>query len=191
VLVVSTALIVAAALGAGIWLSRSSVGDESAVEALPDEQPTSSPTESSVPESFDQTFQWRRYAVGDCVTWNQNDPHLARTPVVPCREPHLVEMTGRVELDDRFESYPSDAQWEVVLIFDCGRLMEEYIGGRPVEMPYLRPHIIHPIAESWELGERYAWCGVTKQLSQEADASGALLESVGSLRNAVSGAPAG
>jgi hypothetical protein len=74
----------------------------------------------------------RNYKTGDCVTWDQSPtaPTYLHTDVVDCDEPHLFEITGRVDGAKRFsQDYPSQAAWDELEAQECVRLAERHLRG--------------------------------------------------------------
>jgi hypothetical protein len=110
------------------------------------------------------------YGPGDCVIWDQRKggPDTRDTRVVPCDQPHLIEITGRSAAPDE-PSYPTDSEWDRLIgSGDCGRQAAEYVGGELD--PYGRFHVgaIRPSLQGWDQGDREMWCGL-ESVSQAAN----------------------
>jgi hypothetical protein len=110
------------------------------------------------------------YQPGDCVRWDQrkHGPDTRDTQVVPCDEPHLIEITGRATAPDA-PSFPPESEWDrIIQSGDCGRQATAYLGGELD--PYGRFNVgaIRPSRESWNDGDREMWCGL-QATSQAAD----------------------
>ncbi len=102
----------------------------------------------------------RSYARGDCVTFDQQPGQDTReTHVVNCDRPHLVEMTTSLSLD-RFDHFPTEAEWQGVFEHDCAPGTRALIGGPVDPVGRYFPTAIMPTHESWIHGDREVWCGV-------------------------------
>ena len=74
-------------------------------------------------------------------------------------EPHLIEISGRVDLGQRFNHYPTDAEFAVVYDTDCAPQVGSLI-GRPLDPDgKFGASGIHPSAKGWADGQRTVWCG--------------------------------
>jgi hypothetical protein len=100
------------------------------------------------------------YRRGDCVTWDQKAGNTERdTTVVPCSQLHLLEIAGSINLQPRFDHFPSQAELHVVYSTLCAQQIGELM-GRPLD-PYGRFGAggIEPLENSWLNGDRILWCG--------------------------------
>lgn len=118
-------------------------------------------------------LETRTFEIGDCVTWSATAGADGRhdTDVVPCEEPHRVQISGKLELDDLGDDYPSDDAWDVVLVDRCRHHNEAMLGGALDPHGRVWPYGIVPRPEGWAEGDRTAWCGV--RLAGDDDAAGA------------------
>lgn len=99
------------------------------------------------------------YEVHDCVTWEENVAVSAVTRVVPCDQPHRIQISGELRVPDG--RYPTDDAW-TALIDDLCRAPAEFVLGRPHDPNgRFRLHAIHPLADGWAAGERTMWCGIS------------------------------
>jgi hypothetical protein len=111
----------------------------------------------------DYQLQGRDYHIGDCVVWDQDlsDDQSRRTNVVPCDEPHLIEITGSHDVTEQFDSYPTDSQWDAVFEGECAVLAERHLGGLLDPMGRYYSTGLVPTYEGWDLfDDRRVWCGI-------------------------------
>jgi hypothetical protein len=104
----------------------------------------------------------RVYRPGDCVRWDQSTdaPETRVTRVVPCDEPHLIEMTGRAVMPVR-KDYPTDDEWNRIIDDgECGQQAAAYLDGEIDPYGRFMVGAIKPTFESWIYGDREMWCGV-------------------------------
>lgn len=107
------------------------------------------------------TLRSRGFGRGDCVTYDQTPGREAQTmKVVSCALPHLLEVSGGLDLGGRFDHYPSQAEWGAVLDHDC-RLSAAALLGAPID-PTGRfiPSAVFATRRAWARGDHTAWCGV-------------------------------
>jgi hypothetical protein len=103
----------------------------------------------------------RTYALGDCVAFDQRPGEDTReTQVVNCDRPHLIEMTMGLNLGDRFDHFPTEAEWQTVFDHDCAPGTRRLIRGPLDPLGRYFPTAITPSRESWIHGDRDVWCGV-------------------------------
>jgi hypothetical protein len=111
------------------------------------------------------------YTVGDCVTWDQGetDSGNRQTRVVACDQPHLIEITGKINLPDH-GSYPTDSQWTDVLSGgDCAKLAGAYVAGGLDPFGAFQVGAIKPLPGAWAVGNRTVWCGIEATIRVAAD----------------------
>jgi hypothetical protein len=101
---------------------------------------------------------------GDCLTWIQGGmPTTSLQHVVPCSQPHLVEVAGAVRVTRDYAQYPTDADWRFVAQHDCLLLVDVLLGG-PVE-PDGRYYAtaLRPLPTYWAQDhDRRVQCAVAK-----------------------------
>lgn len=106
----------------------------------------------------------RSYDAGSCVLWDQDEGHgeTRETRVVPCDEPHLMEMVSQQQVTIAGSSFPSDEQWSAEVKSGCTPPIEKYL-GRPLD-PHGRyhPSAIQPSPRSWAAGDRELYCGISQ-----------------------------
>ena len=93
------------------------------------------------------------YGPGDCITWPETEAAfatIAGTEVVDCADPHRVEITGSVRLDDETQ-YPDDARFQVLMDQHCAAAPDGFQGWA-----------LHPSIDGWRAGDRALWCGFVK-----------------------------
>jgi Septum formation len=101
-----------------------------------------------------------RFAIGDCLTWDQSSSS-AVFEVVDCTEEHLAEVAGLLDLS---EVYPPDADIPSIddLVAEgskaCPDIVIAYLGGQPaVEV---EGGVLVPTEADWMLGGRTWVCTV-------------------------------
>ena len=110
----------------------------------------------------------RWYQPGDCVRWDQSEDaaETRATRVVPCDQPHLMEMTGRAVMPI-LKTYPSEEEWRrIVDEGDCGKQVAAYLGGEIDPYGRFGAGALEPTFESWLTGDRELWCGVLQRSSE-------------------------
>lgn len=163
-----SAVIVALGLA---WLGQNGMGPLSALDrteevAQSTETPSASPTTvAAAPGDTTATtgyHLWRRsYSAGQCVTWSQEDDRDTRvTRVVPCDEPHLIEMTKFTRIEGFGAPYPGDAVLDRYADDACEPFLRERLGVPWDPNGRFYPGGVMPTRESWRDGDRDLWCGV-------------------------------
>jgi len=111
------------------------------------------------------------YKVGECVTWDQSETGSGgrQTHVVPCGQPHLIEITGKITLPDG-GSYPTDSQWtEILSRGQCAKLAGAYVAGGLDPFGAFQVGAIQPLPGAWSVGDRTVWCGIEATIRVAAD----------------------
>jgi Septum formation len=90
------------------------------------------------------------YPAGSCVA----TPDGASPVLVPCAEPHHMEIVGEIDLSERPEA-PVGAQ-ERALFDDCAAQARTYLGADPVAPWQSGKEVMTP--ESWAAGSRVVHC---------------------------------
>jgi hypothetical protein len=159
---VGALLVVAAGVaGSGPLGELLSPQDDTDVVAAGSERPDEGA--SGTTPTTDYQLQGREYHIGDCVLWDQDleDDASRRTNVVPCDEPHLIEITGSHDVTGQFDTYPTESQWDAVFEGDCAVLNERHLGGVLDPMGRYYSAGLRPTYDGWELGgDRQVWCGI-------------------------------
>jgi hypothetical protein len=126
--------------------------------AAPSSKTSSAP--SSKTATTTRELAHRSYSPGDCVKWDQTASHGPQTStVVPCAQPHLIELASQATVPARVTHFPTAAGW-----VDVGRAMcaqpDAAFLGRPLD-PSGRFGVgwLHPTPEGWAQGDRTIWCG--------------------------------
>ena len=93
--------------------------------------------------------------VGDCVDIPRYNAPTVR--VVPCTEPHHIEVTARIDLTQRFGlQYPTSDQFGRIRDEDCTRFFESYAGhGATAEIVVGQ---LVPSPEGWNRGDHNLTC---------------------------------
>jgi hypothetical protein len=136
-------------------------------QLVSDEASTETPSSSTTVR-----LERRSFDIGDCVVWDQRVQWASAnvTSVVPCDEPHLMEVTGKFTMSKG--PYPSEPEWDA--IFDTGRCAEmgaAYLGGHLDPSGMYAPRGIIPLADGWLQGDREVWCGLWRYPLEEVAAS--------------------
>lgn len=119
------------------------------------------------------------YPVGRCLGIHEQ---AVGDPVPDCARRHSVEITGLVDLGERFRDYPLAADQEDFLSTRCGELTAQYAGSpTSVARKGLIGYWDTLSRQSWDAGSRRVNCKVSAQLP---DGSG-LAPVSGSVRGAV------
>jgi hypothetical protein len=103
----------------------------------------------------------RTYQPGDCVLWDQsNDGPTSRfTQVVPCDQPHLIEITGRATAEDS-PAFPPESEWNrQIATGECARQAREYLGSDLDPYGRFIVSALRPTHQGWNQGDRELWCG--------------------------------
>lgn len=114
-------------------------------------------------------------ATGTCLTWTTVDASDAER--VDCVQPHLLEVTGQVDMSIRFgprSRFPSEAQWRELVAQRCTPITERYLDGRFDPFGRFSVGAIKPSEASWSRGDRELRCGL-----QTVGRSGTLYASTG------------
>ncbi len=107
------------------------------------------------------TLRSRAFGRGDCVTYDQTPGRESQTmKVVSCALPHLLEVSGGLDLTGRFDHYPTHAEWGAVLDHDCRPSVEALLGGAIDPTGRFIPSAVFATTEAWARGDHTAWCGV-------------------------------
>lgn len=98
---------------------------------------------------------------GTCLDWRA--PDAADIHPVSCDQPHLFEVTGKVDLSPDFTRtalFPDTDQWEQLKQQHCTQVSSQYLSGR------LDPHgrfsvgAFTPSQQAWRAGDRTLHCGL-------------------------------
>ncbi len=107
------------------------------------------------------TLRSRAFGRGDCVMYDQTPGRESQTmKVVSCALPHLLEVSGGLDLAGRFDHYPTQAEWGAVLDHDCRPSVEALLGGAIDPTGRFIPSAVFATTEAWARGDHTAWCGV-------------------------------
>ena len=103
---------------------------------------------------------------GTCLSWTHAD--ASDTRVVDCRQTHLFEQAGTVQLTDQ-KNLPDDGQWRQLVRERCDPVVRDYLGGKFDPDGRYRVGALKPSPAKWSQGDRELRCGL-----QSASRSGAL-----------------
>jgi hypothetical protein len=100
------------------------------------------------------------YRAGDCVTWDQERQADRTTVAVPCDQPHLMEITGWVDLSG-LDKYPSEAEWKSIKrARECPEQAERYLGYPLDPFGRFQANGIIPVSDTWSRGDKGVWCSL-------------------------------
>ena len=109
-------------------------------------------------------LQSRSYTLGVCITWDQTlDGARHETRDVSCDEPHLMEMTGDLTTEAKFDQFPTESEWDSLIDVECGPPTKKYLGASldPRGRYYLSA--LRPLKEGWARGDRRLHCGIKQR----------------------------
>ncbi len=120
----------------------------------PDNQPV--PFKGNVAD-LDQSKVW---APGTCLGIDSATNQPTDVPV-DCAAPHALEVTGAVNLADRFPGPPPSAADQDAFISEaCARATDAYLAPIPIETTGLTLNYSTVSAASWSAGSRQVSCGI-------------------------------
>ncbi|GAB3575816.1 septum formation family protein [Amycolatopsis endophytica] len=96
---------------------------------------------------------------GSCVTWTM--PDVSDIHIVPCAQPHLYEVTGVVDIGDK---YPPEApaptvdQWRDIALERCSEGVSAYLGAALDPFGKFTVSALRPGNDEWADGEREMRC---------------------------------
>lgn len=98
------------------------------------------------------------YRAGDCITWDQDRQADRTTVAVPCDQPHLIEITGWVDLSG-LDKFPSEAEWKSIKRSrECPEQAEQYLGYPLDPFGRFQANGIIPVSDTWSRGDKGVWC---------------------------------
>ncbi len=102
---------------------------------------------------------------GECLMWDQaaEAGNLRRTGVVPCDQPHLMQVSEPIDLRTKYEQYPTDREFGAVSDDDCQANNERLLGGALDPNGSVFATSIFPTQEGWAAGDRILWCGLARR----------------------------
>lgn len=105
----------------------------------------------------------RHYRTGDCVMFDQvatSGTHPSR--VVPCSEPHVVELVGDTEIHTEGDRYPGSDQVRVLADKRCRELAARYLGEPLLVGGRFVHYGLGITPQGWAVGERTYRCGLAE-----------------------------
>ncbi len=173
--VAAAAPLLAIAALALAWLGQNGRGPLSALERAGEVDSTDTATltpstvdaiAAGVTTTTDYHLTRRTYTAGQCVTWSQDDDRDTRpTRVVPCDQPHIIEMTRLARADGFGAAYPGDAVLDKYVTDRCEPFLRERLGAPWDPDGRFYPGAVMPSRESWRGGDRDIWCGIQARTS--------------------------
>lgn len=116
-----------------------------------------------------------RASPGQCLTWSKDPPEAPR--LVSCKESHMFEVTGVLDLSERFppDAEPPDVnKWRDVADERCDKNIEDYLDEPLDPNGRYALTVLRPTSSDWENGLRSVRCGL-----QRTAPDGAQLSSTG------------
>jgi len=114
---------------------------------------------------MDSVLWWRP---GDCLSWLQGGATTAETHevVVPCSEPHLVEIADSIHISRTSDAYPTDTEWDFIANHDCRLFIGALLGEPLTAASRYYATELHPLPIDWVQNHRH-WvlCAVAKKSS--------------------------
>jgi hypothetical protein len=133
-------------------------GDPSAGTAAPRE-PSSTSRAANTPTTHLQLTH-RDYAVGDCVVWDDSKPGQIGTRVVPCTQPHLVQIVGTIDLRARFHRYPTENELRTLFQTECVDDAKARLGAGVATTQNRAFGGLYPSAASYRRGDSIVSCWI-------------------------------
>jgi hypothetical protein len=115
----------------------------------------------STPGTTDRvgTLAAHTYRPGDCVTWQQDGHRDEKIPdVVPCDQPHLVEVVKTVTLSHPPDHYPTEEDWRSIATSDCAGPAQDFFGAPIDENGRFWVDSIRTGVGGWVNGDRSIVC---------------------------------
>lgn len=103
----------------------------------------------------------RFYNRGDCVRWaTAPTAQTVSTIVVPCSQPHLIEIVSEANIPASVSGYPDDEEWINLAKVLCARSVTSYLGYRLDPAGRFQIQSIDPTLDGWDQDVRTLWCGI-------------------------------
>ncbi len=103
----------------------------------------------------------RDFRTGDCVIWDEGDNRYEHaTSIVPCDEPHYIEIGAVKRITDGPDHVPTVDEWRAIVKKECEADIESWLGTRFDPMGRFRLGALQPTTDGWLAGDRTLWCGV-------------------------------
>lgn len=118
-------------------------------------------------------------AAGSCITWAQ--PDASDIHVLPCTQPHLYEVTGVVNIADKYPPgapAPTVDQWRDIVMNKCTDGATKYLGKELDPYGRFTVSALRPSSSEWAGGDRDMRC-----VLQWAAPGGALQPITGNVAN--------
>ncbi|HKS48127.1 MAG TPA: septum formation family protein [Amycolatopsis sp.] len=100
-----------------------------------------------------------RSAEGNCVFWAQ--PDVSDIHLVPCDQPHLYEVTGVVNIGDKYAPgapFPSVEEWRNIALERCTNDTDKYLGKQLDPYGRFTVSALRPGNSEWATGDREMRC---------------------------------
>lgn len=106
------------------------------------------------------------------MTWNPKDPaNEVSTSVVPCKQPHLVEIVSAATVPTEVTKYPDVAGWTSLDASVCTDQVTKYLGYALDPAGRFQVSALTPTSEGWSQGDRSMWCDIVPENSTDASPS--------------------
>ncbi len=126
---------------------------------------TTSAKAGSDTSTTDRSLAERSYDTGACVTWDQaSTQNGLHTQVVPCAQPHLIEVVGSATVADS-TTYsadgPTEQQYDALETQLCLPKVVAFLGTSLDPAGRFYAGGISPTPDAWRSGYRTLWCGIS------------------------------
>jgi hypothetical protein len=98
-------------------------------------------------------------AAGSCLNWTQRD--ASDIKIVPCAQPHLYEVTGVVNIADKYPAgapSPSVDEWRDMAMARCTNGAQTYLGKQLDPYGRFTVSALRPGSDEWAGGDRDMRC---------------------------------
>jgi len=98
-------------------------------------------------------------AAGSCLNWTQ--PDVSDIKIVPCEQPHLYEVTGVVNIADKYPAAapaPTVDQWRDIAMERCTDGADQYLGKQLDPYGKFTVSALRPGTSEWADGDREMRC---------------------------------
>ena len=118
---------------------------------------SAAPSASASPRSDAETVRADRVDPGDCLKDSPSSGVVTKLSVIPCAQPHKAEAYAQTDLPDG--AFPGDQAVAAKAEQACSSRFQAFI-GRSYDESVVELTYLHPIQQSWELGDRSVLCMV-------------------------------
>lgn len=102
-----------------------------------------------------------RLAVGDCFDVPGGSDEIGSISKRACTDPHKGEVFHVFETDAPSDTYPGDADWELIVYPICDPEFESYTGTLVADREDIGYLYLVPTADRWTAGDRRVTCFIS------------------------------